>query len=110
MKKKAYWHRVLTQFGSRELSKGQIFWRQRAKRIAINLFLGFHILAITCWYVPLDTPLFSLGKNLVRPYFLWAGLFQSWDMFAPTPALANSYVEAIVVYKDGSRRIWSFPR
>ncbi|MGB8597340.1 MAG: hypothetical protein WCD48_17710 [Candidatus Sulfotelmatobacter sp.] len=110
MKKKAYWHRLLTQFGSRELSKAQIFWRQRAKRIAINLFLGFHILAITCWCVPLDTPLFSLGKNLVRPYFLWAGLFQSWDMFAPTPALANSYVEAIVVYKDGSRRIWSFPR
>jgi hypothetical protein len=82
----------------------------RAKRVAINLFLGFHILFIACWCLPLNTPLLTLARNLVRPYFVWAGLFQSWDTFAPTPWLANSYVEAIVVYQDGSRQIWSFPR
>jgi hypothetical protein len=98
------------QFDSRQLSKGQGSGLQKAKRVAINLFLGFHILAITCWCVPVDTSFFLSCRNFVRPYFLWAGLFQSWDMFAPTPALANSYVKATVVLKDGSRRTWAFPR
>ncbi len=98
------------QFDSRQPWKGRSYGLQGAKRVAVNLFLGFHILAIACWCLPFDTPLFSWGKHFVRPYFLWAGLFQSWDMFAPTPALANSYVEAIVVSKDGSRTTWTFPR
>lgn len=94
--------------------KEEIYWNrarlQTAKRVAINLFVGFHILSIACWCLPLDTPLVTLCRNLARPYFLWSGLFQSWDTFAPTPWPANSYVEAIIVYQDGSRRIWSFPR
>ena len=85
-------------------------WIPKVKIAAINLFLAFHILAITCWCVPLKLPLFPLCRKLVRPYFLWAGLFQSWDMFAPSPWASNSYVEAVVIYKDGSRKTWSFPR
>lgn len=46
----------------------------------------------------------------MRPYFLWAGLFQSWDMFAPTPKGANTYIEAVLIYKDGSRAAWTYPR
>jgi hypothetical protein len=85
-------------------------WMPRAKIVAINLFLAFHIVAIACWCVPLNLPLFPLCRKIVRPYFLWAGLFQTWDMFAPTPWVSNSYVEAVVIYKDGSRQSWSFPR
>jgi hypothetical protein len=84
--------------------------KARIKLLAINLFLAFHIVAITCWSVPLDLPLFSLCRKLVRPYFLWAGLFQTWDMFSPMPWPSNSYVEAVIIYKDGSRKTWSFPR
>jgi hypothetical protein len=98
-KGKTHWHRVLACFRP-----------HTAKRIAINLFLAFHIIAITCWCVPLDIPLFPLCKKLVRPYFLWTGLFQSWNTFAPTPWMSNSYVEAIIVYKDGSTKTWAFPR
>ena len=83
---------------------------QRTKYIAINVFIAFHILAIACWCLPIDTPLILLGRNLVRPYFLWSGLFQSWDMFAPIPKGANTYIEAVIVYKDGSRKTWAFPR
>src|ERR1700685_1786358 len=72
-----------------------------AKYIAINVFIVFHILAVACWCIPLDTPLIPLCKQLVRPYFLWAGLFQSWDMFAPVPKGVNTYLEAVIVYKDG---------
>src|SRR5712671_904309 len=58
----------------------------------------------------IDSPLISLCKDRVRPYFLWSGLFQSWDMFSPLPKAANTYIEATIVYKDGSRTTWTFPR
>jgi hypothetical protein len=60
--------------------------------------------------MPIDSPLIPLCKNLVRPYFLWAGLFQSWDMFAPIPKGTNTYIEATLIYRDGSRKIWTYPR
>ncbi len=80
------------------------------KRIAISAFLLFHIVAITCWSIPLDSPLLVACRNLIRPYFLWSGLFQSWDTFAPAPKSLNSYVDAVVIYKDGRTRLWKFPR
>jgi hypothetical protein len=82
----------------------------RTKRFLVNLFIGFHLAAIACWAVPVDSPLVPLCRNLVRPYFLWAGLFQSWDMFAPVPKGANTYLEATLIYRDGSQRIWAYPR
>ena len=78
--------------------------------MAINVFLIFHLLGVTCWAMPLTNPLLTAFRNLIRPYFLWAGLFQAWDMFSPQPRSINSYIEAIVLYKDGSTRNWAFPR
>ena len=82
----------------------------KAKRCAINLFIGCHLVGIICWCLPIDMPLLPLCRNLVRPYFLWAGLFQSWDMFAPVPKGANAYIEAELRYRDGSRKTWTYPR
>jgi len=81
-----------------------------AKYFAINAFLIFHLLAILCWALPINTPVTLNFKNFVRPYFLWSGLFQGWDMFAPNPKAINGYLEAIVIYKDGSTDLWPFPR
>ncbi len=81
-----------------------------AKRVAINVFLIFHLLAITCWAIPLDSPLIAACRNVIRPYFLWSGLFQSWNAFAPAPKAINSYIEAVVIYKDGRILNWKFPR
>jgi hypothetical protein len=90
--------------------KRQVLFLQKAKRWTVNLFIGFHLVAITCWCLPIDTPPLSLCRSIVRPYFLWAGLFQSWDMFAPVPKGANTYLEAELHYRDGSRRTWKYPR
>ena len=49
-------------------------------------------------------------KELVRPYMLWTGLFQSWDTFAPSPPVVNSFVKAVVVTRDGHLDVWAFPR
>jgi hypothetical protein len=83
---------------------------QTIKHIAINMFLLFHIVAITCWCIPLDSPLIVNFRNLVRPYMLWSGLFQGWDMFAPSPRNINSYIEAIVIFNNGRTQTWKFPR
>jgi hypothetical protein len=83
---------------------------QRAKRMGVNLFIGFHLIAITCWCLPVDSPLIPPARDLVRPYFLWAGLFQSWDMFAPIPKGANIYIEARLRFRDGSEKTWTYPR
>ena len=80
------------------------------KYIAINIFLIFHILAISTWSLPMTNPFVQVCRFAVRPYFVWTGLFQSWDMFSPQPETTNAYLEAIVLYQDGSTKIWSFPR
>jgi hypothetical protein len=83
---------------------------QTIKHIVINTFLLFHIFAITCWCIPLDSPLIVNFRSLVRPYMLWSGLFQGWDMFAPSPRNINSYIEAVVIFNDGRTQTWKFPR
>lgn len=82
----------------------------RAKRIAINAFLIFHIVVISCWALSFGGALGAHTKNLVIPYLRWSGLFQSWDMFSPSPKSVNSYIEAVVIYRDNSSEIWTFPR
>ena len=67
------------------------------RRAAINVFIVFHLIAITCVALPVDfSPLRKVGE-LVGPYMLWTGLFQRWDMFAPDPTAVNSYVKAVVI-------------
>jgi hypothetical protein len=95
--------------GRDEISLPESRWASAA-RLAINAFIIFHVVAIAMWCIPFNNAVFAQGRKIVRPYFLWAGLFQSWDMFSPTPWSINSYVDAIVIYHDGSRKTWSFPR
>jgi hypothetical protein len=79
-------------------------------RGAISAFILFHLIAITCWAAPTKFWLVAGVKELVRPYMLWSGLFQSWDTFAPNPPNVNSYVKAVVVTQDLHIHVWSFPR
>jgi hypothetical protein len=78
--------------------------------VAINACLIFHILAIACWCVPINSALILECRQFLRPYFLWSGLFQSWNMFSPNPKSVNNYLEALIIYKDGSTENWTFPR
>ena len=80
------------------------------KRIAITLFLLFHLVAITSWCLPLNSLLLDRFKQTIRPYIIWSGLFRAWDMFAPDPAKVNSYVDAEVTFRDGTRQMWQLPR
>ncbi|MGC1871404.1 MAG: hypothetical protein WA700_10645 [Acidobacteriaceae bacterium] len=79
-------------------------------RGAISIFILFNMIAILSWAIPLNlTPLPQI-KEIVRPYLLWTGLFQSWDFFAPNPRPVNSYIQAVAVTQDHHMRVFNFPR
>lgn len=79
-------------------------------RGAISIFILFNLIAITSWAVPLNVPPLREIKELVRPYLLWTGLFQSWDFFAPNPRPVNSYIEAAAITQNRHMRVFDFPR
>lgn len=80
------------------------------KRIGISAFLLFHIVAIACWSLPTNSLLITTIDAKLRPYLLWSGLFQNWNMFAPEPLKLNCGIEAQITYQDGQVRLWKFPR
>ena len=79
-------------------------------RAAISIFLAFHLIAITCWALPANFFVVQDVRNIVRPYMLWSGLFQSWDTFAPNPKAVNSYLEAVAITQNHKQKVWVFPR
>jgi hypothetical protein len=83
---------------------------QTFSRGVISVFILFHLVAITCIAFPFDLPPIRNMKALVKPYMVWAGLFQTWDMFAPNPEAVNSYIKTVVISRDRHMHVWSFPR
>ncbi len=77
---------------------------------AISIFILFNMIAILSWAIPLNVAPLPQIKELVRPYLLWTGLFQSWDFFAPNPRPVNSYIEGVAVTQDHQMRVFNFPR
>lgn len=75
----------------------------------ISGFLLFHLVAIVCWSVPINSLLVTRIKDAVDPYMRDVGLAQGWPLFAPDPALLNTYLEAEIRYRDGDGILWKFP-
>lgn len=82
----------------------------RWRNSAIHVFVIFHLVAIACWCAPFNLLPLEVCRAVVQPYFRWTGLFQTWDMFSPWPKRRNSYLEAMVVFSDGTTAFWTFPR
>lgn len=76
----------------------------------ISAFILFHLIAIICWGLPWQARPVQTVNAILRPYMLWTGLFQSWNMFAPDPTPLNSYVKAVVITRDRHLKVWNFPR
>ena len=80
------------------------------RRGAISIFILFNMVAIVSWAIPLNVAPLPQIKEIVRPYLLWTGLFQSWDFFAPNPRPVNSFIQAVAVTQDHRMRVFNFPR
>jgi hypothetical protein len=89
------------------------------KRAAISALLLFHLLVIVSGAIPTDFFLVKVlhAKGLLTaltktlaPYASTTGLQVGWSMFAPNPSRDNTYIDAEITYRDGRKRIWSFPQ
>lgn len=78
-------------------------------KILVNVFIIFHLLAISLWSLPQSLFRSKLCQPFV-PYMMWSALWQSWDMFSPNPMSANIHMDAVFVFKDGSMKTWDAPR
>ena len=70
-------------------------------RIATQLFIAIHIAAIVTWDIPLSSPESWPLIPALRSYVRWAGLWQSWSMFAPDPISINIRTYARITDRDG---------
>jgi len=84
-------------------------WKRFGRPILSAIIL-FHLIVITVWAFPVDTPLIVNLRRAVSPYMLWSGLFQRWNLFSPEPVKIDVYVDAQVTLRDGVQRTWTFPR
>ncbi len=102
---------------------------RRNAPIWLKVWLVFHVIAITIWSLPKSAPGVLSGAvapkgtdwilyvndvygrtSPIQQYVLGMGLFQSWDMFAPNPTNRDVWGDALVTYKDGSTKIYQYPR
>ncbi len=79
-------------------------------RKAINLFIVWHLFALSIWLLPFNSAIVPFFAPFVRPYVVSTGFAQSWSMFSPDPDKLDVYLEAQIRYADGETRAWFFPR
>jgi hypothetical protein len=85
-----------------------------------NSFIILYVLLITVFTLPktnhpaefarLAMKLRETAQASIRPVLFYTGLWQNWDMFSPNPLSTNFDVEAEITFKDGSKKIWIFPK
>lgn len=99
----------------------------------VKAFVIVHVFCIVSWTIPtprsdlltgrVEPPVTAVGdwvrllniryvksSYFVQDYVLTSGTWQYWDMFAPNPAQSDWWGDAEVVYKDGSKRPFAYPR
>ncbi len=82
---------------------------EKLRKVIISLFIVFNFTLI---YLCLERNNL-LAARLLKPfwnYFLFFGLEQDFSVFAPSPIQANVNFVATVTYKDGTSKIYQFPR
>lgn len=100
----------------------KVFW-------LVKVLLFLHVVAITSWALPEPSSAISNGSkpgtfsdrllnfntkyvkhSPVELYVLSTGLWQSWDMFAPSPSSVDIYPTADVTFRSGKQMVYHYPR
>lgn len=112
----------------------------RKVRWWVKALVIFHVVAITVWATPNPTHAYDNGRawhlrtdglsNFAQSlndgyrvfnqrvlktspfkfYLLSTGTWQYWDMFAPNPADTDFYGDAVITYRDGTTKLYTYPR
>ncbi len=81
----------------------------RIRKPVISAFIIVHLTIIYC-YLFNNHPYINNVNHFFFRYFAFLGLDQSWNVFSPGPRTTNPHLSAVITYKDGTTRIWSYPR
>lgn len=81
----------------------------RIRKPVISSFVLLHLALITIWLFPLHPALVSLIEPF-RAYILFIGIDQDFSVFAPKPRSTNLHMCAVIRYRDGTERLWQYPR
>lgn len=95
----------------------------------IKVFVALHLLCITIWslpnppegvangakpvgsdYILLYNQRYLKSFKPISSYLFVSGFWQYWDMFSPNPASTDIWVDAEIVYKDGKKKHYQYPR
>jgi hypothetical protein len=104
---------------------------ERRRKIIISAFVVIHWLLVLVWVSPVGGTLarfpmplaFAQEKadgttewralrliDVSKAYLYHTSQWQDWSMFAPNPLRTNRYQDYTVVFKDGSKQTFAFPR
>ena len=80
------------------------------KKTLVSAFIFLNVSIIVLDSLPDKSVVAQKYLALVNHYQTAIGLDQAWSMFAPIPGGVNSYIDAEITFKDGSKEKWTFPR
>jgi len=74
---------------------------QTMPSLAIDLLIVLYLILAFSWSLPND---FFAKRCIqkVKPVILWAGLWHSWSMFAPSPILVERRLSVLLTLNDGT--------
>ena len=64
----------------------------RRRRVAVNLFIGFHALMIV-GSLANGTAVGTVIRKVTGPYERFIGIYQNWDMFSPNAPRESTWTE-----------------
>lgn len=85
-------------------------WRKvPVPKAVISVFIIVYVSTVWCWLQPN-----TIWKNDVltatKPVVMFFGLYQNYQVFAPSVRSTNAYIDAEVYYPDGRIIMWQYPR
>lgn len=80
------------------------------KKILVSGFILLTFLSMVRIHLPIEYTLFRRIYDKVDIYHNFFSIYQDWVMFSPDPANLDAYLTAEVVFDDGSKDQYTFPR
>jgi hypothetical protein len=82
----------------------------KTKKTFISLFIILNFMTMVRVHLPLETPYLNFIYSPVDKYLSFFSIYQDWMMFSPNPTRLDSYMSAEVLFADGTKSTYQFPR
>lgn len=83
---------------------------ERLKKLMISLFILANLMMMIRAQLPKNAPVINFLYTPVTFIQNYLSLWRGWQMFAPNPSRINGFIEASILFEDGTQMEWSFPR